>query len=293
MKNVIHQYRAVHGLLFLVLMTCGEIAPLNAQYAAVDSTEGFNPIARGLKDLWIQAKAPFSISSDDAPWVAGGAVTFGALVMTDQAIYNAVDPPRLNGTPTGKASQTVTKFGATYGLGFLAGFTGYGFLADDKKALETSYLAAEAFVTSGIWTQVLKALAGRERPGSRTRSGGEWTGPFSSSFSRHFSDFDSFPSGHTSTAFSLATVFAEQYSETPVVPIVSYGIAGLAGVSRITVNRHWASDVFAGALIGYLCAQQVLSNNPSEVSRSRGHSETRLMIFPRQHEYGFLLVVQF
>jgi len=289
---VIPRYRRIRTSIFVV-MTAVCVPVLNGQYATVDSTEEFNPIARGFKDLWIQAKAPFSISSDDAPWVVGGAVTFSALLLTDQALYDAVDPPRLDGTTTGKASQVVTKFGATYGLGVLAGFAGYGFLASDQKALETSYLAAEAFVTSGLWTQVLKMIAGRERPGSRTQSGGKWTGPFSSSFSRHFTDFDSFPSGHTSTAFSLATVFASQYSETPVVPIISYSLAGLVGVSRISVNRHWPSDVFTGAVIGYLCARQVLAWNPSELSRSRDHSKTSWILVPNPQQHGLSVLVRF
>ena len=278
-------------LTFLVINVFLASSSILAQTAPSDSSDSFNPLARGLKDLWIQAQSPFTISSQDAPWVVGGAVTFGGLLIADQAIYDAVDPSSLDGTATGRVSQTVTKFGATYGIAFLAGFTGYGFIAKDNKALETSYLAAEAFVTSGFWTQVFKVISGRERPAVRTRSGGKWTGPFGSSFSRHFSDFDSFSSGHTSTAFSIATVFAEQYSETPVIPIVSYGIAGLVGVSRITVNRHWASDVFAGALIGYLCAQQVLSHNPSEVSRSRERSKSSWILVPQRD--GFSLVVQF
>lgn len=276
---------------FILLFGAASCVSTYAQIDEADSSESFDPISRGFKDLWIQAKSPFSISSQDIPWVLGGAMTLGVMVSTDQKIYEMVDPPGLMGTSTRRISLTLTKFGAEYGIGFLAGFAGYGFLANDKKALETSYLAAEAFVTSGFWTQVLKVLAGRERPGARTGPGGKWTGPFGSNFKEHFSRYDSFSSGHTSTAFSLATVFAEQYSETPLIPIMSYGLAGLVGVSRVTIDRHWPSDVFAGALLGYLCAQQVLSHNPSEVSRSRGRSETHWMVVPRPD--GLSLVAQF
>lgn len=292
-QNVRPLFRTARTLMLAVFMTVLACHPVCAQFGRSDSSESFNPVARGLKDLWIQAKAPFSISSNDAPWVLGGAATLGGFLLADQAVYDAVDPPSLDRTGTGRISQTVTKFGATYGLAFLAGFTGYGFIAKDDKALETSYLAAEAIATSGFWTQVFKAVSGRERPAARTRSGGKWTGPFGSSFAKHFSDFDSFTSGHTSTAFSIATVFAEQYSETPAVPIICYSAASLVGVSRLVVNRHWASDVFAGAIIGYLCAREVVANNPSESSRSRAHSEARLTILPRQHDYGFVLIVQF
>ncbi len=272
----------------MALFVC---VPVLSQQDAPDSSDSFNPVARGLKDLWIQAKAPFAISSEDAPWVIAGAASLSGLLLADQSLYDAVDPVSLEGTTTGKISQGVTSLGAANGIIFLAGFAGYGFIAQDDKALETSYLAAEAFVTSGIWTQVSKALSGRERPFARTRGGGAWTGPFGSSFSRHFSDFDSFSSSHTSTAFSIATVFAAQYSETPIVPILSYGVAGLVGLSRVTVNRHWPSDVFAGALVGYLCARQVLTHNPSEVSRSRNRSESSWILVPQSD--GFSLVVRF
>lgn len=263
---------------------------VDAQSVHSDSTESFNPIDRTARDLWIQAQAPFS--KDGAPAVVGDVVALGALLLLDQPVYDKIDPPALKGTSTEKFSLEVTKFGSTYGLGFLAGFVGYGFLANDEKAQETAYLAAEAFVTAGIWTQVLKFVSGRERPAFRSRAGGKWTGPFQVSFSQHFSGYDSFPSGHTSTAFSIATVFAEQYSETPAVPILSYSLAALVGLSRMTVNRHWTSDVFVGALIGYWCGQEVLANNPSEVSRSES-AEIGWLLIPHQNDYGFSLAITF
>ncbi|TAL76684.1 MAG: phosphatase PAP2 family protein, partial [Bacteroidetes bacterium] len=72
--------------------------------------------------------------------------------------------------------------------------------------------------------------------------------------------FDSFPSGHTATAFSIATVFASQYNDTKAIPILSYSLASLVGISRLTEHEHWASDVFSGALLGYLCGKQVVSH---------------------------------
>ena len=287
----IQRTAACRRLLPAVLTALFICSPAFAQRGAPDSSDSFNPIARGLKDLWIQTKAPFTISSEDAPWVIAGAASFGGLLLSDQSLHDAVDPVSLRGSGTEDAAHVVTSFGATSGIALLAGFTAYGFVARDDKALETSYLAGEAFVASGIWTQVLKALAGRERPSVKTRSGGKWTGPFGSSFTEHFSRFDSFPSGHTQTAFSIATVFAEQYSETPLVPVLSYGIAGFVGVSRVVLDRHWPSDVFAGGIIGYLCAQQVMSNNPSELSRSRDRSQIGWILVPQSK--GFSLVVRF
>lgn len=69
----------------------------------------------------------------------------------------------------------------------------------------------------------------------------------------------SFCSGHTSSAFSIATVFAEQYKDSPYVPAVAYGLATLAGLSRIYDNKHWASDAFVGAALGYFIGKSVVS----------------------------------
>ena len=70
----------------------------------------------------------------------------------------------------------------------------------------------------------------------------------------------SFPSGHTTVIFAAATVYAEEYRNIPWVPYVSYGVATLVGLSRITENKHWISDVFAGAALGYVTGLQVVRN---------------------------------
>jgi membrane-associated phospholipid phosphatase len=43
------------------------------------------------------------------------------------------------------------------------------------------------------------------------------------------------------------------------VPVLSYSAATLVGITRLTEHEHWASDVFVGGLIGYLCGKQVVS----------------------------------
>ena len=69
-----------------------------------------------------------------------------------------------------------------------------------------------------------------------------------------------FPSGHTTAAFAAATVFAQEYRDRLWVSILSYSAASLIGLSRITENAHWASDVFAGAALGYVTGLQVVRN---------------------------------
>ncbi len=65
--------------------------------------------------------------------------------------------------------------------------------------------------------------------------------------SRH----NSFPSGHTATAFMTATLLHKEYGwRSPWFSIGGYTAAAITGASRIMNNRHWATDVIGGAIIG-------------------------------------------
>ena len=68
---------------------------------------------------------------------------------------------------------------------------------------------------------------------------------------------NSFPSGHTATAFSAATILHKEYGMTrsPWYSIAGYMLATATGCMRVLNNRHWASDTFAGAGIGILSTE--------------------------------------
>jgi len=218
------------------------------------------------------------------PYYFGGVLALTAiLICSDQSSYNSLKRLQSRNRWIDKPSAILTGLGSNYGLGLLAGFAGYSLLFKDKKAQDVSLLATESFVTSGVWVIAVKWLTGRERP-SATRSfshepGGDWAGPLAYLWrtdGRSISSFDSFPSGHTATAFSLATVFATEYKDYPAVPVICYGMASLIGVSRIFRDTHWLSDVFVGGLIGYLSAKIVIQNDSQDyVNSSFLHSASR------------------
>ena len=65
------------------------------------------------------------------------------------------------------------------------------------------------------------------------------------------SSFNSFPSGHTATAFMTATMLHKEYGwRSPWFSIGSYTAATFTAYSRLLNNRHWMSDILAGAAIG-------------------------------------------
>ena len=70
------------------------------------------------------------------------------------------------------------------------------------------------------------------------------------------SSANSFPSGHTANAFFGATILAKEYADKSVlIAIGGYSVATATGALRILNNRHWASDVLAGAGIGILSGE--------------------------------------
>ncbi|MBS1586058.1 MAG: phosphatase PAP2 family protein [Bacteroidetes bacterium] len=67
------------------------------------------------------------------------------------------------------------------------------------------------------------------------------------------SGFTSFPSGHTSQAFAVATFLTEEYRyKYKWIPYLSYGLATTVGMLRIANNKHYINDVLVGAGVGIL-----------------------------------------
>lgn len=70
------------------------------------------------------------------------------------------------------------------------------------------------------------------------------------------SNFFSFPSGHTATAFMAATLLYKEYGfRSYWVGIVAYAAAIVTGMTRILNNRHWLIDVIVGAALGILLTE--------------------------------------
>lgn len=70
------------------------------------------------------------------------------------------------------------------------------------------------------------------------------------------SDNYSFPSGHTATAFACATILSKEYGHiSPWISFGAYSMATATGMMRMMNNRHWMSDVLAGAGIGIMSTE--------------------------------------
>ncbi|RYF79618.1 MAG: phosphatase PAP2 family protein [Chitinophagaceae bacterium] len=201
-------------------------------------------------------------------WIKTGkfALVFGALALVDQPIQRFALDLREHNRGLRNISRTVTNFGGTY-EGYTLGALGvYGFLFKKEKMQTTTLLATQAFFTSAAVESLLKFLGGRQRPffndSTKVQAAPTFYGPFHATPKDQFGrkTNSSFPSGHTTVAFAAATVYALEYKNKPLIPVIAYSAATLIGLSRITENRHWATDVLAGAALGYLSGRLVVNN---------------------------------
>lgn len=174
----------------------------------------------------------------------------GGLYFNDQNIKNWAQKNRNNvsnkiagfAKPFGNGVYTIPPLGLAYVLGYYN---------KNRKAQRTALLSVESFVISGGFVTIIKSAGHRHRPSSGD-SYNTWDGPSFSTANL------SFPSGHSSSAFSIATIIASEYKNIRIVPPLAYAIATLTALSRINDNEHWASDAFFGAAAGYFTSKTIM-----------------------------------
>ncbi len=75
---------------------------------------------------------------------------------------------------------------------------------------------------------------------------------------------NSFPSGHTATVFMGAELLRREYQDvSPWIGVAGYSVAAFTGFMRMYNNRHWLTDVLAGAGVGILSAEAAYWLYPS------------------------------
>jgi membrane-associated phospholipid phosphatase len=207
--------------------------------------------------------SPARVRGKDILPLVGLAAATAALIVSDESTRDGVQTYANRHAWVGDVAPVITHLG-DYGAFATAGaFFAAGLIFKDARARDTGYLAASALLQTLLVDNSIKGLTGRRRP-SVADGEGHWAGPagFFERFEKGQAElYTSFPSGHTSAAFSLATVIALQYRHTGWVPVLAYTLAGGVGLSRMALDRHWASDVAAGAVLGYFVGRLVVRNH--------------------------------
>ena len=213
------------------------------------------------KDLGCNFLGLFS-SDNLMPLIIGSAATgVGAAFDGDSQDFFA------NGSRLGPGDGI---FGERLGAGWtisasIAGLMAIGHFRNDQRMQAMSYSMAQGFVMTGLLTMGTKRAVGRWRPDG--------------------SDNRSFPSGHASQSFAFAAILSHYY---PKARIPAYLTAGFVAASRVDHDVHFASDVIAGAALGYIVGRTV-------VRRSSKNSPVSWIPYasPSRREVGFLFRAQF
>lgn len=138
-------------------------------------------------------------------------------------------------------------------LGLAATVYGGAILADSPKYKDLGEQLGESLILADATTLALKQAIGRGRPFVNGDKGS--FRPF-----QFKNNYDSMPSMHTASAFAMASVLASQ-SNNSLAQLFYYSTATFVGFSRLYKDKHWASDIILGAVIGELCGRVVTNRH--------------------------------
>ena len=202
---------------------------INAQHIEIDSVQNKTP-SKNLKFKYKQLIIPSVLIGYG---VIG--IESDGLIMVNSGIKEEVNENIDEKFTIDDFTQYVPA-ASVYGLNAF-GVKGKHNFKDRTIILGTSYLIMSASVLS------LTSIAKVERPDG--------------------SAFNSFPSGHTATAFAGAEFLWQEYKDVSIwYGISGYVIATGTGIFRMYNDRHWLTDVVAGAGIGILSTKIAYWINP-------------------------------
>lgn len=224
-----------------ILLVFSPIVTMHAQFSIV-------------QDSWQNAKQwsqVDSYTSADAWYWAAGGIAIGAVMLADEPIQNAL---QWSDQETADVlSPFMEPFGNPMVMGSISalGYLG-GWAFKNPEIQDLSSVALQSMLSAGIVAMALKITFHRERPEE------QWINdPYVFHGPSFAHNHLSFPSGHSATAFALASSISVFYDDPLYLAIPLYSIAGLTAWQRVFAQKHWPSDVLAGALIGTFIGRKI------------------------------------
>lgn len=231
--------KTLHSILAAWLFTSSNIALAEdaVSYPALvwdDITHVLSSPARWEKEEW-----------QNAGWTS--LAVLGTVAVIDKPVRDYMVKQDQNS----QAWLQVEKFGREYAVGITGAFFVAGFVGDETSMHVAQDVVSASIISSGIIGVATKTMVGRSRP-------------LQNKGTTHFAPFtdmnSSFFSGHTTQAFTLAAVVSETYDQT-WIDVTAYSLATLAGVARAYHDKHFASDILTGAVVGTLVGKSVVAHN--------------------------------
>lgn len=183
----------------------------------------------------------------DAVLIVG---VIGAATLADRGLNGWIQDHRSSGSD---AVARVFRNGGqpevVFGIG--GGMLAAGVISGRPALRRRGGRVLASLAVAGLTSTAIKRLAGRLRPAATTD-------PF---LFKPFSNHESFPSGHATMAFALATSLSHEIRNRWATAAL-YTFATGTAWSRMNDRRHWLSDVLAGAAVGFTAARIIEKHPP-------------------------------
>ncbi|GHT48608.1 hypothetical protein FACS1894102_2000 [Spirochaetia bacterium] len=278
------------AIIFILFLTCTDVFTQEA-----DQNQG--------QDQYVNGRLPLKTIFHDMGWnflhsftdnygsffIAGTAVTF-AFIETGldwefrNIMYNNQDIAAL-GNPA---------LYIGYGVPFILPLALYfsGIRKKNEKLQVAAFAIAQTTLLTAGTMSVFKMVSGRSIPGiadefdhSRNHSTQDFSGKFDW-FNMNF--IAGWPSAHTAQAFATAAALSQIYYDNTAVKIAAYSYAAFIGIG-VSLNVHWASDVIAGALMGYAIGYTVGRNFNKLLKNSNKNDDTTLSFYASPASLGVVI----
>jgi membrane-associated phospholipid phosphatase len=233
------------------------------EFASGQDSLKFNPVKPNkffFKSVLLDTRDVFiaPVHWQKQQWIMAGGVcaVTGGLIAFDRQINLYTQQKRNSYTDTLSKLFFEPIGRGIYSFPILGAFGLHHAITGNERSGRVFYLGAKSAAISALLVTVLKYTFERHRPYQDNPAN-----PYQWEFYRGKLKYRSFPSGHTITAFSVATIIATEFNNNWYVPLICYTLAGLAGLSRMNDNKHWASDVFMGAALGFSVSKMIYYRN--------------------------------
>ncbi|GMQ82408.1 MAG: hypothetical protein BMS9Abin05_1860 [Rhodothermia bacterium] len=190
------------------------------------------------------------------PLFAAGGAAF--LLPTSNFDQNGLDRIRAGYQGTwGNYLNVTNELGGPLVLIPLIGIFEASLFAGNERFQDAAFTSLQSWLFAGTLSTLFKFAFGRYRPNTGS----------SPDHVDMFSGHSSFPSGHTTAAFAVFTPWVLYYPK-----VATYGLFVLSastGIARIALNKHWPTDVIAGATLGFFTARWLVKRHSGAGSSPR------------------------
>lgn len=231
--------------------------PKDVAISAIDMTKTNNLVALGAATFATTALVPVDEYFVDKSRDIGIKLNF-----KEVARYNSFGPISIVPTDASSAIYLIGN-GATP-LIMSMGFATFGLIKNDYRALNTASGLAEGVLVTGVFSQTIKRVTGRQSPTPAYEQGtgnGDWNlFPSFTTYAKDTPNYDAMPSGHVMTATATLYIMAENYPDKKWIKPIGWSLIGVLGFQMAQSKVHWVSDYPIAMVMGYIIGKNIANN---------------------------------